>query len=122
MLHVISFLLLFPTVSLSLWAIVCTVFENIKFRIKEEKSIYTVMYFCKVYMLLVWLNNDDSDTAYSVRQRFVHLHDFVEVLYFYFSLSVRVCVCVCVCVCLSVCPSVNKMPIELLHRFGRGFH
>ena len=27
----------------------------------------------------------------------------------------------CVCVCLSVCPSVNKMPIERRHRFGIGF-
>ena len=26
-------------------------------------------------------------------------------------------VCLCVCVCLSVCPFVNKMPIEPLHRF-----
>ena len=27
----------------------------------------------------------------------------------------------CVCVCLSVCLSVNKIPAERTHRFGRGF-
>ena len=31
-----------------------------------------------------------------------------------------VCLCVCVCVCLSVCPFVNKMLIEPLHRFWCG--
>ena len=51
----------------------------------------------------------------------LHLHDFVEGLYFHCSLSV--CLCVCVCVCLSVCPEilVNKIPAEQMHRFGRGF-
>ena len=49
---------------------------------------------------------------------FLHLHEIVEGLYFYSSLSVSVRVSVCVC--LPVCPFVNKMPIESLHRFWRG--
>ena len=42
-------------------------------------------------------------------------------------LSLCVCVCVCVYVCLSVglsvCPAllVNKIPVERMHGFGRGF-
>ena len=42
----------------------------------------------------------------------LHLHEIVHC-----SLSV------CVCVCLSVCPAllVNKIPVERMHRFGRGF-
>ena len=33
--------------------------------------------------------------------------------------SVCLSVCLCVCVCESV--SVNKIPAERMHRFGRGF-
>ena len=49
--------------------------------------------------------------------RFLHLHEIVEGLYFHCSLSV------CVCLCLSVCPAllVNKIPPERMHRFGHGF-
>ena len=30
-------------------------------------------------------------------------------------------VCVCLCVCVCVCVSMNKIPAERMHRFGRGF-
>ena len=44
---------------------------------------------------------------------YLHVHEIVEGLHFYFNLSVSACV--------SVGPSMNKMPIERKHQFGRGF-
>ena len=63
-----------------------------RFSLNGETSLETSEIFCTCTMFF-----------------FFQFHEIVEGLYFHFSLSV--------CVCLSVCPFVNKMPIELLHRF-----
>ena len=71
-------------------------FQNLK---KNDVSDYK--FFClKLKISNSLLNVDILD-----------LHEIVEGLYFYCSVSV----------CLCVCVSVNKIPAERMHWFGRGF-
>ena len=109
--------------------------------------IFNITHLCSIDYLLLLRNKDlNWKTRRSGFLKYVFLwirshchfmifqaissYDFISSLFLFFYTSTKswrgyiftsVCLSVCVCVCVCVCPFVNKMPIEPIHRFRRGF-
>ena len=68
---------------------------------------------CTSWRLFLLFKTRNKSFFYAFLLLRKNLHEIVEGLYFHCSLSV--------CVCLSVCPIflVNKIPAEIMNRFGR---